>query len=158
VDVDVIAPDTLVNISASAETVYAGDTVNLTVTEKNNGDLNLTNPYVVVTPGGYMLNKTSEYYVDGDTDNDGELDTGETWKWVITGVVINADTTFTALGHGFDPQGNDISFANGYAGEKATVDVDVITEEVPAFTTSGLIALVSSLATIAALSIRRKRR
>ena len=154
--INVIAPDTQTKISSSTILVYFNDTVTLTVTEKNTGDLNLTNPYVNVTPGGYTLNKTS-YYAEGDSNGDGALNITETWKWVITGVVINADTTFTAFGHGFDPSGNDISFANGYAGEKATVDIDVITEA-PAFTFSGLIALVSSLATIAALSIRRKRR
>jgi hypothetical protein len=38
------------------------------------------------------------------------------------------------------------------------VDIDVTGRKVPVVTPSGLIALVSSLATIAALSIRRKRR
>ena len=159
VDINVIAPDTLVKISSSATLVFVNDTVNLTITEKNNGDENLTNPYVIVLKDGgafaYLDNGSANF---GGDNGDGILDQGETWKWVITGVVITNDSTFTALGHGFDQAGNDISFANGYEGEKDTVDIDVITDEAPAFTTSGLIALVSSLATIAALSIRRKRR
>jgi hypothetical protein len=159
VSIDVIAPDTLVKISSSATLVYVNDTVNLTVTEKNNGNENLTNPYVVVLKdGSAFANLDNESANFGGDNGDGILDLGETWKWVITGIVITNDTTFTALGHGFDPQGKDISFANGYAGEKATVDIDVTGRKVPVVTTSGLIALVSSLATIAALSIRRKRR
>jgi len=129
VDVDVIAPNTVVTISANATMVYSGGAVDLTVYEENTGDVPLTSPSVDVNPGGYTLNKASGYYVEGDTDGDGVLNATEKWKWwkwVITGVVVNTDTTFTALGHGFDPLMNDISFANDYTGEKDTVDVDVI--------------------------------
>ena len=103
--------------------------VDLTVTEHNNGDVDLTSPYVNVSPGGYSLNKASAYYVSGDTGDDGILGTGETWTWVITGVVVNADTTFTANGHGLDPLLNGISFVNGYTGEQDTVAIDVIPAE-----------------------------
>ncbi|MBN1188339.1 MAG: hypothetical protein JXA46_01165, partial [Dehalococcoidales bacterium] len=35
-------------------------------------------------------------------------------------------TTFTANGHGLDPLGNDISYANGYTNERASTTVEVI--------------------------------
>ncbi|MFC1634471.1 hypothetical protein ACFL5Z_06475, partial [Planctomycetota bacterium] len=133
VPVTVISPDTLVNISTSAAQVVSGGTVDLTVTEQNTGDDPLDSPYVEVSPGGYTLNKASTYYVSGDTNGDGILDTTETWTWIITGVVVNADTTFTAIGHGTDSLGNDITYDPGppevYPGEKATVDVDAISPD-----------------------------
>ena len=125
VDVDVISPDTEVTIDASAYLIYASETVTLTVTEENTGDDDLTSPYVEVSPGGYTLNKASGYYTSGDTDGDGELDTDEIWTWIITGVVVNADTTFTATGHGTDSLGNDVTYP-AHEDEQDTVDVDTI--------------------------------
>ncbi len=122
-DVDVIAPDTLVSITTSDATVYANGTVTLTVTEENKGDVPLTSPSVVVDNGVGTLSAPP---TTGDTNANGVLDVGETWSWTVTEVVVSGDTTFTALGHGIDPLNNDISFANGYTNEKATVDVDVI--------------------------------
>ncbi|MFO7773192.1 MAG: hypothetical protein R6V59_04550, partial [Dehalococcoidia bacterium] len=51
----VIRPDTEVTIDASAYLVYAGDTVDLTVTEENTGYDELTNPYVEVWKNGVLL-------------------------------------------------------------------------------------------------------
>jgi len=115
-------PDTAVTISTSADTVYAGDTVDLTVTESNTGDVDLTGAYVDVDNGVGTLSAPP---TSGD-DGDGVLEPGETWNWTVSGVVINADTTFTANGHGTDPLGNDISYANGYLDEQDSVAVDVI--------------------------------
>jgi len=126
VDVTVISPGTQVSIDASVYLIYAGDTVNLTVTEDNTGTVALSAPYVEVSPGSYTLNKASGYYTGGDTNSDGILDTDETWTWIITGVVVNSDTTFTATGHGTDSLGGDVTYDNGYLDERDTVDVDTI--------------------------------
>jgi hypothetical protein len=51
---------------------------------------------------------------------------GETWRWNnVPGGVINAATTFEALGFGTDSLGNEISYATGHPSERATVRVEV---------------------------------
>jgi len=125
--VTVIAPDTTVTIISSLPVVAAGSTVNLTVTEYNGGNSPLTNPYVLVSPGGYNLNRSSVYYTGGDQASGtgyGVLGVGETWTWTITNRVVGADTTFTADGHGTDLAGKDVSYNNGFLTERATVVVD----------------------------------
>ncbi len=102
----VINPSTITSISSSASAVVAGGTVNLTVTEQNDGDVNLTGAHVDVDNGVGTLSAPP---TSGD-DGDGILEPGETWSWTVNGVVINADTTFTATGHGMDPFGNDVTF------------------------------------------------
>ncbi|PLX20780.1 hypothetical protein C0584_04820, partial [Candidatus Parcubacteria bacterium] len=104
-------PNTLLDISVSSSTVYAGDTVDLTITEENTGDVKLNNPYVDVFDGSATttLNKASASFVDGDDNDDGILDPEETWQWIITGVVVNSDTSYTATGHGTDALGGDVT-------------------------------------------------
>jgi hypothetical protein len=123
-----INPDTMVNISASAITVYAGDTVDLTITEQNTGDDPLTNVYVELYKDASLhstLDKDSAGFT-GDVNANGKLDVGETWQWIVTGVTVSADTNFEVLGFGTDSLGNEISYEEGYLGEKDDVDVYVI--------------------------------
>jgi len=125
VNVDTIRPDTITTITASGTKVLSGDSVYLTVNETNNGDDPLTNPYVLVNPGGYNLTKASAYYVGGDTNGDGILDPLETWKWTnIPSGPITTTTTFVALGFGTDSLGNEVSYAQGYERERDVVTVD----------------------------------
>jgi hypothetical protein len=93
--------NTVAGITGPTEPVPAGSLVTLTVTENNNGgpDYWITEPWMSLEPGGYILNKAS-YYVGGDVDDDGILDVGETWQWQVN-VIVNEDTMFTAIGHGW---------------------------------------------------------
>lgn len=126
VPVRVIKPDTLIDIiSTPAGPVTAGSKVTLTVTERNTGDVPLTNPRVDVDKGIGSLTRTSSNFTGGDTSNTGVLDPGETWTWTIANVTIADTTTFTTTGHGTDPLGRDITYPQ-YAGERAQVTVTAI--------------------------------
>jgi hypothetical protein len=116
--------ETTVNITSTALTVYAGGDVNLTVTEKNTGDVELSNPYVVLDPGNMTLNKDSASYKGGDDNNNTMLDPGEMWEWSVT-ATVNATTTYTATGHGFAPSGQDITWPDCET-EQDNVTVTVI--------------------------------
>jgi hypothetical protein len=127
VTVIIIHPDTLVDIDASAYLVYAGDTVDLYVSEENTGDDPLTDVEVVVDDGTITiatLDETSPSWDDGAGNDDAVLDPGETWTWTISGVTVNAFTTFTATGTGTDRLGNPVTIPE-YPEEEDTVDVDV---------------------------------
>jgi hypothetical protein len=127
VTVNTMGPDTVTTITASATTVQSGGSVDLTVTEQNTGDDPLNNPYVLVNPGSYTLNKASPYYDSGDTNGDGILDTTETWRWTnIPSNPITATTTFVALGFGTDSLGHEVSYAEGYPDERDAVTVNTM--------------------------------
>lgn len=118
----VINPNTEVAISSSATQVQSGDSVDLTVTEENTGDTDLSNANVDVDNGVGNLSSPP----DAGDDGDNVLEPGEVWSWTVLGVVVNSDTTFVATGHGTDPLGNDISAANGFSLEEDSVDVNVV--------------------------------
>ena len=121
----VINPSTLTTISASAIQVLAGGTVTLTITEQNDGDVDLTNPSVFVDNGVGTVTSTSVSFIGVDGGDIGVLDPGETWSWTVPGVVVNADTTFTATGHGTDPLLNDVTFPADQD-EQDSVSVEVV--------------------------------
>jgi hypothetical protein len=122
-DTLVIQPSTITSISSSASQVLAGGTVNLTVTEQNDGDVNLTGANVVVDNGVGTLSAPP---TSGD-DGDGILEPNETWSWTVNNVVINSDTTFTATGHGMDPFGNDVTYpADPEERDSVTVTVEEV--------------------------------
>lgn len=117
----VISPSTDVSISSSANVVVEGDTVDLTITESNDGFGNLTNVYVEVDNGiGNLVAPP-----DSGDDGDNVLEPGEIWSWTILNVVINADTVFTATGHGTDSLQNDITYPID-VDEQDSVSVDTI--------------------------------
>ena len=128
----VIHPSTVTSISSSSATVAAGGSVTFTVTEQNNGDVALTNPSVIVDNGVGTLAAPP---TSGDTGGDGILGVGETWSWTVNSGVINANTTFTATGHGFS-NGNDITWCENPQSppqgvicdqeERDTVDVTIV--------------------------------
>ena len=102
----VIHPSTITTITSSATEVQAGATVTLTITEENDGDTPLATTTVEVDNGVGTLSAPPNAGDDGD----GILEPGETWSWTVSGVVINADTTFIATGHGLDSLGNDLTW------------------------------------------------
>ncbi len=135
----IIQPNTTVTISSSpVGPVLPGSTVILTVTEKNNDIGPLTSPNVVVSsvpgtavpPMPLTLNKASGPSGDGGVI--GTLDGGETWTWTVPGVVINANTVFTANGDGIDLLGNHVNFDTvkgttpGISTERASIPVNVV--------------------------------
>lgn len=121
---NVIHPSTLIDITSSAAQVISGGTVNLTVTETNDGTSNLTNVSVTVDNGVGTLNSASPNF-SGD-DGDAVLEPGETWMWLVNGVVVNTNTTFVATGSGTDPLGTIITFP-GDQDERDSVSVTTIT-------------------------------
>ncbi len=105
---------TYLTMTASATEVTAGETVDLTITEVNDGavespwsDLSPVWVEVEVNGAPYMtLDQTSGSFVGTDIDADGIMVPGEIWEWDIS-VVINVNTTIVAIGHGIDEGGWD---------------------------------------------------
>ncbi len=125
--VDVIAPSTVVGISAAPTAVIVGSQVTWTVTERNDGDVALTTPFVRLDTSGADngdLATLSAPPANGDVDADGVLDPGETWTWTLT-TIPTAGVTVTATGHGTDPLGRDITFPADPE-ERAAASVTVI--------------------------------
>ena len=136
VSVSAIHPNTTVTITPSATPVTAGGTVNLTITEHNTGDDPLTASTVTLTPPGTTLATSSASFSGGDTNSNGILDPGETWTWVVTGIVVSANTTYTAVGDGIDELGNHVTFS-AYPNEKASTTVNVLNHPSVTTTLSG---------------------
>jgi hypothetical protein len=103
-------PHTIATIVSSAATVVSGGSASLNVTETNPAgpySVSVTSPQVALTKNGSplaTLNKTSIYYASGDTNGNGILNPGETWKWTnIPSGPITGPTTFVARGSGAAP-------------------------------------------------------
>ena len=128
----IINPDTRVTIDASAYLVPADDSIDLTVTEENTGDVDLTDVYVEVWRNGDLIVTLDETTAIESMTADGILEVGETWIWdgstntELAEIVITDTTTFVALGFGTDPLGNEVSFAAGYQGERDELTVATI--------------------------------
>lgn len=90
---------THLDISASATEVSSGDTIQLTISETNDGDVRLDNVSVDLYEGSTFLMTISgdPPWVDGDPGTR-DLDIGETWSWEVTVTVIT-NTTYTAIGY-----------------------------------------------------------
>jgi len=97
------SPSTITSISSSAGKVVAGGSVNLTVTEHNDGDVDLASPQVAVTKAGAPSVTLEWPPTTGDTADPGVLNVGETWNWTINLVPITVTTTFVATGSGIAP-------------------------------------------------------
>jgi hypothetical protein len=97
------SPSTITTIASSADKVGRGGSVNLTVTEHNDGDIDLTSPQVVVKKNGAPFATLEWPPVTGDAADPGVLNVGETWNWTINQVPITTTTTFVATGGGIAP-------------------------------------------------------
>jgi hypothetical protein len=93
----------------------------LVVTEQNPGDVPLANPWVNVSP---QVGELTAPPTGGDTNENGILDVGESWWWVIRDVIVETTTTFTAIGHGTTPLDDDVTYPD-YPLERAQVTVTV---------------------------------
>ena len=139
-DVVILRPSTAIGLSELNTMVLRLVVQVLTVTETNDGDSPLTDVYVEVEPTGIILDRDSMEYVGGDYANeDGEygiMEVGETWEWrVVTvavagnGVFLPEDALgieFTAIGHGIDILGGDVTFP-GDAEERGVIEIPIVT-------------------------------
>ncbi len=108
----VIHPSTDLSADLDINSVVSGGLVTLTITETNDGDTDLSNVYVEVSPLGLTLDETDTEFTGTDTGGDGILSAGETWEWTVTDNPVS-DTTYTVTGHGEDLNGNDITWNEG---------------------------------------------
>ena len=135
-NVTILRPSTAIGLSELNTMVLRLVVQILTVTETNDGDSPLTDVYVEVEPTGIILDRDSLEYVGGDIGDDGIMDVGETWEWrVVTvavagnGVFLSEDALnieFTAIGHGIDILGGDVTFP-GDAEERGVIEVPIVT-------------------------------
>jgi hypothetical protein len=128
VGVGTVVSNTTTTITVSATKVKLGGSVTLNVTEQNTGSDNLTLPYVEVRKNGVLIPASPLVAPpsSGDTNGNGNLDTGETWHWNnVSGGAITVATTFEAKGFGTDSLGQEVSYPT-YPSERATVGVDTI--------------------------------
>ena len=87
-------PSTLLSVDTTTKTIHSGDSVTLTFSEKNNGNEALSSPTVSANNG------CTPSYSSGDANNNGKLDTTETWVFTCTISNVTANTTITAWGSG----------------------------------------------------------
>ena len=102
---DVCQPSTDLSASASATTIHSGSSVTLTFTETNDGNETLVTPSVTTDSTACNANLAGvdadiDGFNDGDTDEDGKLDPGETWLFKCTITNVTADVTVTATASG----------------------------------------------------------
>lgn len=113
----VIHPSTVLTKEADQNVIVAGETVTYTYTETNDGDVPLINPTVTDDTCAPVVGVDvvpADGFNDGDTNTDGVLDPGEAWVYTCS-MVINENTTNTAVGHGVDPKGNEVTWTPGCA-------------------------------------------
>ncbi|NJD77169.1 MAG: DUF11 domain-containing protein [Candidatus Methanoperedens sp.] len=91
--ITLISPNSKLTKTVDKTNVAPGETVTYTYTETNTGNVNLTNVRVDDDKCSPVTFKS------GDTNNDGLLNPGESWKYECT-AAITANTTNTATGHG----------------------------------------------------------
>ena len=102
----VIHPSTDLTKEVDQDSVVSGTEVTYTYTETNDGDVDLINVSVDDDTCSPVT------YVSGDDGNDGIMSPDETWVFECS-MVINEDTINTAVGHGEDPNGNDVTWTAG---------------------------------------------
>jgi hypothetical protein len=125
VEVDVVHPNTMVNITPNVWETSPGGNVILNITETNTGDVALENISVVLDPGAIALTKLSPSFVAAsDIGNDGILSPNETWTWSYQ-TTISADTTFVITGYGKVVGLDNIITYPDYPNEQASVEVKV---------------------------------
>jgi hypothetical protein len=168
--VTVNSPSTLAQIGASPSTLpVGGGTVTLTVSEFNNGSVDLSNVVMTVTnsvnPTTYTLMKTGStapaIFTGGDVNSDGILNTGETWTWSIPGVPVTSNTDFIVNGDGtYGSPPVHVNFTNGAFSERNDVTVGVQPpHQFPASSNLSLGLLIAGFAGVMVfLGYRRVRR
>jgi hypothetical protein len=106
-------PSTILTKTPSATSVGYGGWVTYTYTEKNDGEVDLTNPSVVddtCSPVAGVIGADLIHNV-GDANTDGILSVGETWTFTCS-MQLWADTTNTAIAHGLLSDGTDVTWCD----------------------------------------------
>jgi hypothetical protein len=116
-------PETEVTLNAADLTVPVNTATTLTTVESNTGNTLLTGVYVTIQKNGEDLTTLDAAGAVESLTEDDILGPGETWTWsgIETGNITD-DVTFTAIGHGLDPLGHDITYPE-YPGERDAVTV-----------------------------------
>jgi hypothetical protein len=133
-------PHTTISIEADTLETTPGGNVWLWISDTNDGAVPLTSPSVTLLVGAnppIELVKGDAYWSpggtkpwpqipgapNGDANNDGIMDVGETWYWAVQ-VTLSASTNITVNGHGTDPLGNPVDGPT-YSSETGTITVEV---------------------------------
>jgi hypothetical protein len=161
INLDIIENSTVAHIGASvSEVPPGGGDVLLTITEFNNGNMALEDPYVDLTADAAIgtlplkLEKSSLTFIDGDANDDGWLDVGETWQWQVT-VFVDRDVTFTAIGHGLDPSGHDVTWPE-FDTERDFVSLSI--PSVPGVSGWGIGLMIGGFGAVVAFFVLRRAR
>jgi hypothetical protein len=111
-EVDIIHPHTTMTSAAYVYDTVSGN-VEITITDKNDGDVPLTDAHI------HLLANSVEYgfsplgFGDDDWSSDGNnddiMDPGESWTWHVV-VTISTTTFFETWGHGIDPLGGHVDY------------------------------------------------
>ena len=115
-----LVPGLSVSKTPASQSVLTGTTATFTITVENTGNVDLSNP-VVSDPQCDSLTGPG-----GDTDNDGVLDTAETWTYTCQVNNVTADFTNSVTVTATPPAGPDVS-------DSDTADVTV---EIPSLAVS----------------------
>jgi len=134
-----LIPHTTISITADVYETTPGGNVWLYISDTNDGEVPLTNPSVTLLVGSdppIELVKGDAYWsvgpptwaissgtANGDTNDDGIMDVGETWYWAVQ-VTLYADTDITVNGHATDPLGNPVDGPT-YESETGTITIEV---------------------------------
>jgi uncharacterized repeat protein (TIGR01451 family) len=120
-------------------TATAGDSIQWTYTVTNTGDVALSNVTVTDDAGtpGVPGDDFSAAYLSGDADNDGKLDTNETWIFTKTGTAVDTsglsggdyNNVGTATGHYLNLTVNDTD-PSSYTGSSAVPHLTIVKETV----------------------------
>ncbi|OUD10599.1 hypothetical protein BVC71_03660 [Marivivens niveibacter] len=89
------AVEVLKTVSNAPVAPIAGDAVTFTITAENTGNVTLSDPVLTDTltrkNGALLSTDAAPAYVSGDTDTDGEIDTGEVWTYTVSYTLQQAD-------------------------------------------------------------------
>jgi hypothetical protein len=131
--------------------VAAGSTVTWTYLVTNPGNSPLSN-VVVRDDNGTPANPLDDFsptFVNGDTNNNGLLDPGETWLYTATGTARVGQYGNLATVTGIDPIGQTLrdDDPSHYFGVRSVIDIEKLTNNVDADTPTGPLVAAGSTVT-----------
>ncbi|MCL4206074.1 MAG: hypothetical protein KJ000_26625, partial [Pirellulaceae bacterium] len=131
--------------------VAEGDTVAWSYLVTNPGNVPLSNVTVIDDNGtpADPLDDFSPTFVNGDTNNDGLLDPGETWLYEATGTALAGQYGNVATVTGTDPIGQTPSDddPSHYFGVRSVIDIEKLTNGEDADTPTGPLVAAGSTVT-----------
>jgi uncharacterized repeat protein (TIGR01451 family) len=130
--------------TSSQPVVAAGSTVTWTYDVTNTGNVPLSNVSVSDNQAG-----VTPVYQSGDTNNNGQLDLGETWVYTATGIAIAGQYNNTGTASGKDSLNKSVSDndASSYFGNQPGIHIVKLTNGVDTDTSSQPVVAVGSTVT-----------